>query len=151
MTGKQKQNDSNTGFLIITKRGFPWINALRDTGVDVTVVTAPDDCDEALATLELDIIIYDDETFDMPATKTIEEIRLQKPQSLLAIISSDLDADYYEELIAAGAVDAMSTDNDTSVMLRRARSLMRQSQKKSATGIPHTQVTRHQSIVSEIA
>lgn len=122
-------NLSKPRFLIITKRGFPWISVLSDIASDIAVVTDPEDCEKALASLNLDIILYDDPTFDVPAPGVIEELRLQKPGALLAVISDELSNDYYDTLISAGAADVLSENNNTDMMIRRISSLIRQSQK----------------------
>lgn len=129
MTGTKILNNSNTRFLIITKRGFPWINVLNTIAGDITIVRDPAECEKILASTGLDIVLYDDETFDMPASKVIEEIHLQKPRILVAVISDNLAPDYYSVLIEAGAVDTMSADHETDMMMRRINSLVRQSQK----------------------
>lgn len=117
-----------TRFLIVSTRGFEWIESLREVVDDVHLASNPDECDKVLASQKLDIIIYDDTTFEIPATAVIEEIRLQMPRIVFAVISDELAVDYYSELIAAGAADAMSTKLDANMMLQRISALVRQHQ-----------------------
>ncbi|MGJ3239829.1 MAG: winged helix-turn-helix domain-containing protein [Anaerolineae bacterium] len=118
-----------TRFLVITQQGYGWIHALRDLTENVHLVSTPDECEKVLTTEDLDIILYDDPTFDLPAAHVVEEIHLQHPQALIAVISGDLSASHYEQLIDVGAVDAIRADLDTETMLQRISSLIRQSRK----------------------
>jgi|GEM_PF-362467 len=119
---------TNTHFLVISPRGFEWINSLREMVDDVHLASNPEECDKVLATQKLDIIIYDDTAFDVPAKDVIEDFRLQKPRALFAVISDNLPVDYYSELIASGAADAMSASLATEMMLQRISALVRQQQ-----------------------
>ena len=68
---------TNTHFLVISPRGFEWINSLREMVDDVHLASNPEECDKVLATQKLDIIIYDDTAFDVPAKDVIEDFRFE--------------------------------------------------------------------------
>ncbi|MGB7341079.1 MAG: winged helix-turn-helix domain-containing protein [Phototrophicaceae bacterium] len=118
-------------FLIITARGFAWIETLRNSAAQVELVRDPQACEMALSTQEFDIVLYDDTTFTVATSQVIEELHLQNPHALIAVISDDLSQDYYEGIIAAGGADAILSSVDMTMMLQRLSVLVRQQQKNN--------------------
>lgn len=125
-------SQGNPRFLVISRRHFDWLDALRASTQKVTVVEKQSDLVEIINQGFNDIVFLDDQVFDIDTIELIQELKNRLSLIAISIITDNTALDYHSALIDAGADDVVLRDVPIAQFMHQLKLLLRHHSKNQS-------------------